>query len=70
VSCGSAPLEARPDGSCDLDVPAAAEPGRYEVRFFADDGYAALASTAVAVEPPAGAAESTVPSRRHTDPEA
>jgi hypothetical protein len=51
VGCGSAPNEARPTGTCDLTVPAGAEPGRYEVRLFADDGYAALGTVAVAVAP-------------------
>ncbi|HEY3079477.1 MAG TPA: CAP domain-containing protein [Chloroflexota bacterium] len=68
VSCLSTPVEPRSEGSCELAVPPTAEPGRYEVRFFADDAFAVLASTTVSVAAPAGAPDPAA--RQHTDLEA
>jgi hypothetical protein len=70
VGCGVAPTDARADGSCQLDVPATAEPGRYEVRFFAEDVFETLGSASVTIAAPAVAPDPTAGRRQQTDLEA
>ena len=39
-------------GICAIEIPATAPAGEYDLRLFADDGYADWASTTVLVSPP------------------
>jgi uncharacterized protein YkwD len=70
VGCGTAPTEARSDGSCELEVPTTADPGRYEVRFFADDAFGTLAIAPVSIAAPAGAPDPAARSQEHRELEA
>ena len=55
VSCGGAPDQARTGGLCEMEVPPATRPGKYELSLLAEDAYAPWASTTVFISPPRGA---------------
>ena len=57
VSCGAAPDQPRTGGLCQIDVPLATRPGKYQLSLLAEDAYAPWATTPVLVSPPSGTAD-------------
>jgi hypothetical protein len=45
VGCAEVPLDARPLGSCNVQLPKNAAAGAYEFRLFSEDSYTVLATS-------------------------